>query len=71
MARDRALYHGFVLLTFTLALTRWVLSTEPGMPLLRPGLWREFVHPLVSVPLALAIVFAVRVVRKTGRVWWR
>jgi hypothetical protein len=66
VARDRALYHGFTALTLVLAVTRWVTSTPVGLPLFRPGLWREFLHPLVTVPLALAIVFAFRVARKTA-----
>jgi hypothetical protein len=66
VARDRALYHGFTALTLALAVTRWIVSTPDGLPLFRPGLWREFVHPLVTVPLALAFLFAIRVLRKTG-----
>jgi hypothetical protein len=66
VARDRALYHGFTALAFVLAFTRWIVNTPDRMPLFRPGLWREFVHPLVTVPLALAFVFGLRVLRKTG-----
>jgi hypothetical protein len=66
VARDRALYYAFTMLTFALAVTRWVTSTPENGPFFRPGLWRELLHPLVTVPLALALVFAVRVVRKAG-----
>lgn len=66
VARDRALYYGFTTLTFVMAVVRWVTSTVEHGPLIRPGLWRVFVHPLVTVPLALAIVFAARLVRKAG-----
>ena len=73
VARDRALYHGFTALAFALAVTRWIVGTPDRMPLFRPGLWREFVHPLVTVPLALAFVFGFRGLRKSGfpRLWRR
>lgn len=71
VARDRALYMGFTLLTFVAVAAVWALGTPTGGSLLRPGLWRELVHPLVTLPLALSIVFAWRVLRKTRSFWWR
>ena len=71
VARDRALYTLFTLLALAAMLLLWTLNTPGGGSLLRPGLWREFLSPFVVVPLALAVVFAVRLIRKTRSLWWR
>ena len=71
MARDRALYHGFLLLTLAMAVVRWVTALPPGEMPRGSERWTLFLHPLVVLPLSLAMVFAWRVVRKTGRFWWR
>lgn len=71
MARDRALYHACLLLTLVLAVVRWVTVVVGGPPLAGVERWRVFAHPLVALPLGLALVFAWRVVRKTGFVWFR
>jgi hypothetical protein len=70
VARDRALYTGFTLLAFVGAVVVWVQGMPPGR-LLRPGMWRDFLSPLVTLPLAFAIVFAWRLIRKTGSFWLR
>jgi|GEM_PF-4507429 len=63
-AWDRALYYGFVLLTALAMGLRWWLRQGTGGPPSLHELRQAWLHPLVVLPLALSLVFAVRVWRR-------
>lgn len=63
-AWDRALYVGFAGLTGAVMAVRWWLRRTNEPPLALEELWRAWLHPIVLVPLALTLVFAVRVLRR-------
>ncbi len=64
VAWDRALYLGFALLTATVMVVRWWMRRTAETPLALEDLWRAWLHPLVVAPLALTLVFAMRVLRR-------
>ncbi len=61
VAWDRALYVGFALLTALAMGVRWWLRQGTGAPTTLGELQRAWLHPLVIAPLALTLVFALRV----------
>ena len=63
-AWDRALYLGFALLTAAVMAVRWWLRSQSSEPLALADLWRAWLHPLVLVPLALTVLYALRVLRR-------
>jgi hypothetical protein len=71
VAKDRALYYGFLLLTVAMAVVRWTIVVTERVHFEPEDRWQVLLHPMVVLPLALAGVFGWRVVRKTGRLWWR
>ncbi len=60
-AWDRALYYAFALLTALAMGLSWWLRQGTGSPTTLAELQLAWLHPLVIVPLALTVVFALRV----------
>jgi hypothetical protein len=63
-AWDRALYYGFALLTAASMAVSWWLRWKPDRALPLSKVWEAWLHPLVTVPLALTVVFALRLWRR-------
>jgi len=63
-AWDRALYYGFALLTAASMALAWWLRWKPDRSLPLSEVWKAWLNPLVTVPLALTAVFALRLWRR-------
>ena len=63
-AWDRALYYGCALLTAVAMGLCWWLRRHTGTPPTLGELQRAWLHPLVIVPLALTLLFALRLWRR-------